>query len=71
MLDSAAASIYDPTITGTAALVDAAGRIAPVNGGVAVPQVGPSTAQVAGALAALLIVVVVALQLVRPRRAAR
>jgi Bacterial cellulose synthase subunit len=72
VLDRAAAALYDTSITGNAALVDAAGRLAPLNGSSA--QSGPaglSTAQAAGVLAAVLILVVVAVQLLRPRRLAR
>jgi hypothetical protein len=71
VLASAAAAIYDPAITGAAALVDASGRVAPVEGVSAPVTAGPSTAQVAGALAAVLMVAVVALQLLRPRRVGR
>jgi hypothetical protein len=71
VLGAAAAAIYDPTIGGSANLVDATGRVSPVTGASSPALMGPSTAQVAGALAAALIVAIVALQLVRPRRAAR
>jgi hypothetical protein len=71
VLLSAAAALYDPTLSGTAVVVDAAGRLSAAGGGTGGPftGLGPGTAQVAGALAALLILAVVGLQFIRPRRA--
>ena len=70
-LAGAAVALYDPSLTGTAAMVDATGRLSQVGGAGGIFGVlGPSTAQVAGGAAALLIVAVVGLQLLRPRRAA-
>jgi hypothetical protein len=72
VLAGAAGALYDPSLGGSAATVDAGGRIS-VLGSAAVSAAlgGPSTAQVAGALAAVLILAVVGLQLVRPRRVQR
>ena len=72
VLDGAAASLYDPNLKGTAEMVDAAGRLSAVGvTGSLFGELGPSTAQIAGAAAALLILAVLALQLLRPRRSAR
>jgi hypothetical protein len=70
-LDGAAVALYDPSLAGTAAMVDATGRLTEVGsaGGI-FGVLGPSTAQVAGGAAALLILAVVGLQLLRPSRAA-
>jgi hypothetical protein len=69
VLAAAAAALYDPGLGGSAATVDAVGRISVLSGAaVAAALGGPSTAQVAGALAAVLILAVVGLQLLRPRR---
>jgi hypothetical protein len=70
VLSGAAVALYDPSLSGTAALVDARGHLSAVGGGGGVfSAFGPSTAQVAGGAAALLILAVVGLQLLRPRRA--
>jgi len=70
VLNGAAIALYDPGLTGNAAMVDATGHLSSVGGGSGVfGPFGPSTAQVAGGLAALLILAVVGLQLLRPRRA--
>jgi Bacterial cellulose synthase subunit len=70
-LAGAALALYDPGLSGSAALVDASGHLSPVTGASGVfGPFGPSTAQVAGGAAALLILAVVGLQLLRPRRAA-
>lgn len=68
-LSAAARALYDPNLGGTAATVDAGGRLS-VLGSSALAAAGlwPSTAQVAGALAAALILAVVGLQVLRPRR---
>jgi hypothetical protein len=72
VLAGAAAALYDPSVSGTAALVDASGRLSSLSGGGGpFAGLGPGTAQVAGAAAALLILVVVALQLLLPRRRRR
>jgi Bacterial cellulose synthase subunit len=69
VLSGAAVALYDPSLSGTAALVDARGHLSAVGGGSGVfSAFGPSTAQVAGGAAALLILAVVGLQLLRPRR---
>jgi hypothetical protein len=68
-LDGAAVALYDPSLTGTAAMVDTTGHLSQVGGAGGIFGVlGPSTAQVAGGAAALLILAVVGLQLLRPRR---
>lgn len=70
VLDGAAAALYDPNLKGTAEMVDAAGRLSAIGGasGSLFGELGPSTAQVAGAAAALLVLAVLALQLARPRK---
>jgi len=70
-LAGAAVALYDPSLQGTAAMVDAAGHPSALGGaaGGIFGDLGPSTAQVAGGVAALLILAVVGLQLLRPGRA--
>ena len=71
ILAGAAGALYDPGLGGSADTVDAAGRISALSGdAVSAALGGPSTAQVAGAAAAVLILAVVGLQLLRPRRSA-
>jgi Bacterial cellulose synthase subunit len=69
VLSGAAVALYDPDLSGTAEMVDAGGHLTDVGGTSSVfGAFGPSTAQVAGGLAALLVLAVVGLQLLRPRR---
>lgn len=71
VLTGAALALYDPGLSGPAATVDATGHLSPVGAAAGVfGPFGPSTAQVAGGAAALLILAVVGLQLLRPRRSA-
>jgi Bacterial cellulose synthase subunit len=69
VLSGAARALYDPSLGGTAATVDAGGRLSVLGAATVSPAgLGPSTAQVAGAVTAVLILAVVGLQLLRPRR---
>jgi hypothetical protein len=71
VLTGAALALYDPALTGSVEMVNAGGQLSDMGGGPSVfGPFGPSTAQVAGGLAALLILAVVGLQLLRPRRLA-
>ena len=68
-LSAAARSLYDPSRGGTVATVDPGGRLSFLGpAALAAAGLGPSTAQVAGGLAAALILALVCLQLLRPRR---
>jgi Bacterial cellulose synthase subunit len=68
VLAGAARALYDPRLGGSAATVDVSGRLSILGAAAAAAGLGPSTAQVGGAIAAVLIAVVVGLQLLRPRR---
>jgi hypothetical protein len=69
MLSGAAAAIYDTRLGGAVAVVDQAGRVSSLRAEDVLPAVtGPATAQVVAVAAGVLVVAVLALQLVRPRR---
>jgi cellulose synthase subunit len=69
MLSGAAAAIYDTRLGGAVAVVDQAGRVSSLQAEDVLPAGrGPATAQVAAVAAGVLIVAVLALQVLRPRR---
>jgi len=69
MLSGAALAIYDARLGGAVAVVDQAGRVSSLRAEDVIPAgAGPATAQVAAVAAAVLLVAVLVLQLVRPKR---